>query len=144
MEIDYVNANDKDFNAELYIRALVAIAKSDRFNGPPEYEYVKNLARRLSVDMVSIWNDTGRNFSIEIRNVSRMTAMLLIKDCIMLASLDGNYSLDEKQRVYGYAEKMDIPRTDVDAIEAWLGEYRKLHTRWEALIAHGLAEAPVP
>ena len=135
MEIDYVSVNDKDFDPELYLRLLVAIAKSDRFNGPPETEYVRNLAGRLSVDFTKIWNETGKNFSDIPSNPSRLTALLLIKDCILLASLDGNYSLDEKQRVYGFAEKMDIPRSDVDAVEAWLAEYGQLRSRWAALVS---------
>lgn len=144
MEIEYVSANDKNFNAEFYIRVLVAIAKSDRFNGPPEYKYVKKLADSLSVDIVKIWNETSKNFSLVSTDVSRMTALLLIKDCIMLASLDGNFSLDEKQRVYSYAEKMDVPRSMVDAIERWLDEYRQLHNRWETLIADIIASPDLP
>jgi len=144
MEIEYVRANDKDFNAGLYIRVLVSIAKADRFNGPPEYEYVKKLADGLSVDIVKIWNETGKNFSFVSVDVSRLTAMLLIKDCIMLASLDGNFSLDEKQRVYSYAEKMDVPRSLVDAIEEWLAEYRQLHNNWETLIAECNSSPPAP
>ena len=134
MEIDYVSLNDKDFDPELYISLLVAIAKSDRFNGPPETEYVRNLANRLSVNFVKVWNDTGKNFSDISRTPSRLTALLLIKDCILLASLDGNFSLDEKQRVYGFAEKMDIPRSDVDDVEAWLAEYGQLRSRWADLV----------
>jgi len=34
MEIEYVSANDKDFNAVLYMRVLVSIAKADRFTRP--------------------------------------------------------------------------------------------------------------
>jgi len=144
MEIAYVSANDKNFNAELYVRVLVAIAKADRFNGPPEYEYVKKLADSLSVDIVKIWNETSKNFSNVSTEVSRMTAVLLIKDCIMLASLDGNFSLDEKQRVYSYAEKMDVSRSTVDAIEEWLAEYRRLTDKWETLIADCISSPSAP
>jgi hypothetical protein len=144
MQIEYVSANDKNFDAELYVRVLVAIAKADRFNGPPEYEYVKKLADGLSVDIVKTWNETSKDFSIASTKVSRMTAMLLIKDCIMLASLDGNFSLDEKQRVYSYAEKMDVSRSIVDAVEKWLAEYRQLYNKWESLVAECISSPSAP
>jgi len=105
---------------------------------------VKKLANGLSVDIVKIWNETGKNFSPVSRDVSRLTAMLLIKDCIMLASLDGNFSLDEKQRVYSLAEKMDVPRSMVDAIEEWLAEYQQLHNQWETLIADYTSNPSAP
>ena len=105
---------------------------------------MKKLADGLSVDIVKIWNETGKNFSLVSMEISRLTAMLLIKDCIMLASLDGNFSLDEKQRVYSYAEKMDVPRSLVDAIEEWLAEYRQLNNKWETLIAECNSSPPAP
>ena len=133
MEISFVNENQNDLDAQGYIRLLVAVAKSDPANGPPEYEYVKRQANSLSVDIVPIWNETSKHYLLSAITVSRRVAMVIIKDCIMLASLDGNFSIGERERVYRFAERLDVTRADVDAVMAWLEDYNRLRRRWTAL-----------
>ena len=116
MDIDFVNAETPDFNVETYVRMLIAIAKSDKDNGPPEFTYVRNKAVSLGVDYDDFLQNTDKNYSIDKRNVSRLTALMILKDAIILASLDRNFSLPERQRVYTYAENLDIPRKDVDEL----------------------------
>ena len=133
MEISFVSENQEDLDAEGYIRLLVAVAKSDPDNGPPEYQYVKSQANSLRVDIVPLWNDTSKNYLLAPIQVSRSVAMVIIKDCVMLASLDGNFSLGERERVYRFAERLDVTRADVDAVVAWLGDYDRLRRRWTTL-----------
>jgi uncharacterized protein (UPF0548 family) len=64
-------------------------------------------------------------------------ALVIIKDCIMLASMDGNFSLGEKEKVYRFAERLDVTRADVDAVVAWLESYKRLRHRWTALVQNG-------
>ena len=133
MEISFVSENQEDLDAEGYIRLLVAVAKSDPDNGPPENQYVKSQAKSLRVDIVPLWNDTSKNYLLAPIQVSRSVAMVIIKDCVMLASLDGNFSLGERERVYRFAERLDVTRADVDAVVAWLGDYDRLRRRWTTL-----------
>jgi hypothetical protein len=59
--------------------------------------------------------------------------MAILADAIMLASLDGNFSLPEKQRVYTYAENLDIARKDVDILEQLIKDFLHLNDRWKKL-----------
>ncbi|MFH1982306.1 MAG: hypothetical protein ABIL58_10695 [Pseudomonadota bacterium] len=137
MEICFVNEDQDDLDAERYIRLLVAVTKSDPDNGPPEYQYVKKQANSLGIDIVPLWNDTSKHYLLEPIQVSRRVALVIIKDCIMLASLDGNFSLGEKEKVYRFAERLDVPRVDVDAVVSWLEDYERLQRRWHALTQRG-------
>lgn len=134
MDINFIDADTDSFDPEMYVRILVAITKADRFNGSPEVEYVRRQAARLPVDFVKIWNETDKNLSIGRMPVSRLTAMVILKDCITLGSLDGNFSAAEKERVYSYAAKLDIPHADVKRLEAWLDACAGLKKKWDALI----------
>ena len=134
MDIDYVDANTYDFDSRLYLKILVAIAKSDPDNGELEYNYVRRQAIKLGLDFDEYWDATAKSFLAGKLKVSRMTALVIIKDSIVLATLDGNFSLGEKERIYAYAQSFDIPRTDVDKIENLLGEFEGLKTKWEALL----------
>ena len=135
MELSFVDADTPDFDAHTYIRILVAIAKADKDNGPPEYAFVRRQAQQLGLDYDHFMRSTDNRFFIEKQTVSRLTALVVLKDAIMLASLDGNFSLPEKQRVYDYAAKLDIARKDVDALEALIGDYRRIDQRWRQLVS---------
>ena len=134
MDINYVDANTFDFDSRLYLKILVAIAKSDPENGEPEFNYVKRQAVRLGLDIDEYWDSTDKAFLAGRIKVSRLTALVIIKDSLVLATLDGSFSLGEKERIYSYAGSFDIPRTDVDRVESWLNESETLKKKWEELV----------
>jgi uncharacterized tellurite resistance protein B-like protein len=134
MDLSFVSVDTTDFNAKMYIQILIAIAKADPENSLPEFEFVRRQARHLGLNYDDYMETTDKSFSIEKQKVTRSTALAILKDAILLASLDSNFSLPEKQRIYTYAEKLDIARKDVDTLEILIDEYRKLNRRWQQLI----------
>ncbi len=136
MNLNFVNADTLDFDPRTYVRILVAIAKADKGNGPPEFNYVRRQADRLGLDSEHFFRNTDKNFLLEKQKVSRLTAMVILKDAIMLASMDGNFSLPEKMKIYTYAEKLDVAQLDVDRLVDLIGEYRRLGREWKQLVNH--------
>lgn len=134
MDFSFVDAGNRDFDPRTYLSILIAIAKSDKGNGPPEFEFVRRQADRLGLDYDYFFEQTDKSYLISKQTISRLTALVVIKDAIMLASMDGNFSLPEKQRVYEYAEKLDIARKDVDRIEKLIQDYRQLQGCWSDLV----------
>ncbi|MFZ1984560.1 MAG: hypothetical protein WAU91_09105 [Desulfatitalea sp.] len=134
MEFNFVKAGTPDFDPQTYVCMLLAIAKADKDNGPPEYTFIRRQAQRLGVDYDHFHKITDKNFPIEKQKVSRLTALVILKDAIALASLDGNFTLPEKQRVYGYAEKLDITRKEVDELITLVNEYHRHIDNWRKLI----------
>ncbi|MEE4600399.1 MAG: hypothetical protein V2J65_03890 [Desulfobacteraceae bacterium] len=135
MEIAFVDKVSTDFDSESYIKVLIAIAKSDKDNGPPEFEYIRKKAQRLGVDYEQFLASTEKAFEINKQRVSRTTALLILKDAIMIASMDRNFSLPEREKVYTFAGKLDISRNDVDYLEDCIKEYRTLCEKWDGLVA---------
>jgi hypothetical protein len=103
------------FDRETYVKMLIAIARADKRNGPPEYRYIRKQAIDMGVNYEQVLQETDKSFEIGTHKVSRLTALRVLKDAIAIASMDGHFSLPEKLKIYTYAEKLDIPRTDVDA-----------------------------
>ncbi len=134
MDLNFVDADTQDFDPRTYVRILVAIAKADKDNGPPEFEYVRRQADRLGLDSEHFFRNTDKSFLIERQKVSRLTALVILKDAIVLASLDDNLSLPERMKIYTYAEKLDISRNDVDLLEKLISQYRQLNHRWQQLV----------
>jgi hypothetical protein len=135
MDLNFVTADTRDFDPRTYISILVAIAKADKDNGPPEFDFVRRQAEYLGLDSDYFFHNIDQHFAIQRQNVSRLTALVILKDAILLASLDKNFSLPERTNVYTYAEAMDISRNDVDTLVELLKEYRNLDSRWQALVA---------
>lgn len=135
MNNSFVDTRSTSFDRETYIRILIAIAKADRENGPREFDYVRKKALRSGVDYDRVLKSTEKGFDIEKQSVSRVTALAVLRDAIMLASMDHNFSLPERERIYTFAARMDISRRDLERLEEWLGEYRDLRTRWNGLVA---------
>lgn len=135
MDLNFVDAKTRDFDPRIYLSILVAIAKADKENGPPEFEYVRRQADRLGLDSDHFFSNIDKDFLIDRQKVTRLTAMVILKDAIALASLDGNFSLPERGKVYAYAEKLDIPRSDVDSLEELINDYQNLDNRWKELVA---------
>ena len=134
MDLNFVTADTLDFDPRTYISILVAIAKADKDNGPPEYDFVRRQAEFLGLDSDYFFRNIDQTFTIDRKNVTRLTALVILKDAILLASLDTNFSLPERMKVYTYAEKLDISRNDVDALVELLDEYRSLENRWQQLV----------
>lgn len=134
MEIRFGDPQRSEFDPELYIKILIAIAKADPSNGKPEFAFIGRQARALGVDFGRWLKQIDKGFAIETTNVSRATAMAILRDCIHLASMDRNFTLAEKERVYTYAAKLDIARSDLDRLERWLAACHELENQWNALI----------
>ena len=135
MDFTFVDAKSKDFDSETYIKILIAIAKADKDNGPPEFEYIRRQARRLGVDYDRFLASTEKSFDINKQRVSRLTALAVLNDAIRIASMDRNFSLPEREKVYTFAAKLDISRKDIDLLQECLQEYRGLCEKWEGLVA---------
>jgi hypothetical protein len=134
MEIRFGDPQTAEFDPELYVKILIAIAKADPNNGRPEFAFIGRQALALGVDFGHWVKRIDKGFAIEATRVSRATALAVLRDCIHLASMDRNFTLAEKERVYTYAAKLDVPRSDLDRLERWVADCRELEHRWDALI----------
>lgn len=135
MEVSFVEADAAGFDRETYLRILIAIAKADRKNGPPEYQYIRRQADRLGLDYDTLLETTGKDYFLEGQTISRPTALTILIDAIALASKDQNYTLFEKEKIYTYAGKMGIPVKDVKQLEELLTEYRSFENKWHQLVS---------
>jgi len=135
MDKSFVNTHSASFDPEIYVKILIAIAKADRDNGPMEFDYVRKQAQRLGLDYEQLLTSTDSLFDMEKQRVSRLTAFVVLRDAIMLASRDRHFSLPEREKIYTFAARMDISRRDVDSLEEWIKGYRELRVEWEGLVA---------
>ncbi len=135
MQDDHRLGGHSDFDRETYLKILITIARADKENGPPTYFYIRKQAIEMGVDYEKILRDTTDQFTIRPHKVSRLTALRVLRDAIIIASMGNSFTLSEKQNIYTYAEQLDIPRSDVNELEIIVREMKTLEKRWDQLVA---------
>ena len=135
MDFTFGDRDSTDFDSETYIKILIAIAKADKDNGPKEFEYIRRQAQRLGVDYDRFLASTEKTFDLNKQRVSRLTALVVLRDALRIASMDRNFSLPEREKVYTFAAKLDVSRNDMNYLEEYLKEYRTLCEKWDGLVA---------
>lgn len=110
--------------AGIYMKTLVTIAHSDNILHDTETEFLKILAKQLSLDLKDFINTPEKDLSfINTERLSKNFRVVLLRDCIVLSCIDGHYSSIEKQSVYKTAKALDLEKRDIDSIEKWRDQY---------------------
>ena len=111
-----------DLEKESYIQALVAIANIDGLL-QQEKDYVNFQAGILDLDPEPYWSKVNDVNDIDFSNVSEATKRLILRDAIVIAHIDSEYSQEEISFVNELATQMELPEDLVPKIESWLLDY---------------------
>lgn len=122
----------RDFDPAVYIQALVTLAHVDGLL-PIERQYVEAKARLLAVDIA--WDAADGKLPPIAESVSELTRRVIVRDCIVLAGVDGEFSDDERKVVHRIAAWLEVEESACDRIEDWLRRYWELMDEAEALMS---------
>jgi tellurite resistance protein len=111
-----------DLEKESYVQALVAIANIDGLL-QQEKDYVNFQAGILDLDPEPYWSKVNDVNDIDFSNVSEATKRLILRDAIVIAHIDSEYSQEEISFVNELATRMELPEDLVPEIESWLLDY---------------------
>lgn len=111
-----------DLEKESYIQTLVAIANIDGLL-QQEKDYVNFQAGILDIDPEPYWSKINDINDIDFSNVSETTKRLILRDAIVIAHIDSEYSQEEISFVNELATQMKLPEDLVPKIESWLLDY---------------------
>ncbi len=88
----------------------------------------------LSIDPMPYWEQPEKDLSfLDAAQMSRTARMSIIRDCIVLGYVDGDYDDSEREKVAKIASYLSIELSDVEAIEFWLKEFWALLEKGEKL-----------
>lgn len=130
----------EDFDSVTYLRLLVAQAQVDGLV-PEERDYILLRGAMLGVDTEPLLAEPLRELPPVDPATSETTRRVILRDCIVLACIDGDYTETERARVHEVADWLSVPHSSVDRIEDWLRRYWELMDEAEALLAG--FEAPI-
>ena len=122
----------RDFDPATYIQALVALAHIDGLFDI-ERDYVEAKAALLGVDCD--WSVVSAELQPIASQTSELTRRIIVRDCILLASVDGEYSDAERTAIHRIATWLKVDEAACDRIEDWLRRYWELMDEAEALLS---------
>ena len=116
-----------DFSKEesiIYLKALITVAMADNLIHETEKEYITLQAKMLSLDINEFWDAPEKDLSfLKPSKMSNVHRMVLLRDCIILSSVDGEYSMVERASILEIASMLHLEESDVENIEDWRNEY---------------------
>lgn len=122
------------FDAQTYLRALITVVKIHGIE-PIEREYVEARARVLGVDAAPLWAEQVTEFPPIPDEVGEVTRRVIVRDCIMMGCIDGEYSDQERAWVHKIADWLGVSEETCDHLEDWLHRYFALMDEQEALLS---------
>jgi len=123
----------EDFDAETYLRVLILVVKVHGIE-PVERSFVESRAKILGVAHEHLWAETIDELPPLPDGMSDMTRRVVLRDCILIACLDGEYSDDERVWIHRICAWLGLSVATADQFEDWFHRYFDLMDEQEALL----------
>lgn len=123
----------EDFDAEAYLRALIAVVKVHGIE-EVERDFVEARARTLGVDPSHLWDETLDELPPIRGEMSDPTRRVVLRDCILIACIDGEYTDTERAWIHRIRDWLGLDEQTVDLFEDWFRRYYDLMDEQEALL----------
>lgn len=122
-----------DFDAETYLRALILVVKVHGIE-PVERAFVERRARMLGVEHGHLWEEGLDDLPELPESMSDMTRRVVLRDCILIACIDGEYSDEERSWIHRICAWLGLSTDTADRFEDWFRRYFELMDEQEALL----------
>jgi len=124
----------KGFDANAYLKALIAVALADGGMAPEEMNFIEIQAKLLALDLDRLLREPEQNLKKLAHRLPHKTKMIIIRDCISMAHMDAEYAESERKRILEIAQELDLGAEEVTSWEEWLLEYWAVLERGDRLI----------
>lgn len=132
--LDAANTLLREFDPTTYLRLLVAQGHLDGLV-QEEQDYIRARAALLGVEVEPLLSQPLIELPPVDEQVSETTRRVILRDCIVLACIDGNYTEIERAHVHRVAKWLGVDIGAAERIEDWLRRYWELMDESEALLS---------
>jgi len=131
-----LHTDQTDLDLNVYFKCLISIAKADGKIHAAEKEYIERLGQYLSVNVDRIWEEVPLSREdISNAEMSKMTKFAILRECIILAEVDGVYDEMERKKIIELANLMQLTEEDVQVLEQWIQDFWLLMQRADVLVS---------
>lgn len=125
----------ENFDTETYFASLISIARADGNIDNVEMGFIEDQAKLMGFDLEAACEKERSLAQIDFSKTSALTKNTLLRDCISLAYIDGNYDGSEKKKIHDLGKKMGVSSDKISEIEKWLVDYWTLIEKGQAIMS---------
>ncbi len=116
----------------VYLNALMEVAMTDGVFHEKEKEYIAMQAAMIGIAVPDFDNYKPEN-GLPLSNLPQKVKKCIVKDCIVLAMVDENYSQAEKGLILQMAKDMGLDEDFALQIETWVNDFVNVTERGRIL-----------
>ncbi|MCA9641034.1 MAG: hypothetical protein H6718_06730 [Polyangiaceae bacterium] len=120
-----------DFDGPTYLNALIAVAQVDGVK-PEEEAFINGQAEAMGLPLPDLATPADVAASAV---ASTVTKRIIVRDCIVLASVDGSYTENERKRIFDVARHLDVSDALVERMERWVTDYTRILEEGQAILS---------
>lgn len=117
----YDSSHLQEIDPHVYLKTMVAVAVADGQVHEREQSYINAQAQLLAVNPEPYWVSPDPTLSfLNTQNLSYTTRISILRDCLVLAYIDGVCDEQEREKVVNIASILHITESKVAELETWL------------------------
>lgn len=109
--------DETGFEPRAYLSALVRIALTEEQLHPAARAFVEAQARLFDIETTETWQLADYCQGRELPPLTRRNRLALVRDCIVVARLDGDYGAEERAKVQLMASRLELSSGEVAVAE---------------------------
>ncbi len=119
--------------ARAYLRTLLAVSASDGIS-EEEMRFIEHRARIFGESVGDLIAEPTTDLEALREHCSIPARRVIVRDCINLALVDGEYTDIERAHIARICEQLDVSDELRDALESWTLEYWELIKKGDQLV----------
>ena len=123
----------EDFDPGDYLAALATVAHADGLVDE-ERAFLGSQAVRFGLDPEEALRPVEGHLGRLVGSASKTTRRMIVRDCIVLACVDGEYSANERARIAGIAASLQVSEECLRGLESWVERYGALLDEMQVLL----------
>jgi len=125
---------EEQFDPKIYLRALASVAHADGVLDV-ERQFIEQQAASLGIDQEEINLSQPVDLDSLTSTASDLTRRLIVRDCIVLASLDDDYTGNERRHIRHLAARLGVSEDVVGKLEDWVNRYSTILEEGQRLLS---------
>jgi uncharacterized tellurite resistance protein B-like protein len=109
--------DEEGFEPRAYLSALVRIALADEHVHPAARDFIEQQARLFGVEAAETWRLADYCRGRELPPLTRRNRLALVRDCKVVANLDGEYGTRERAKVQQIAGRLNLTSGEIAEAE---------------------------
>ena len=124
---DETVSNFDEKEANLYVKALFFLACADGLVQDREREFIESQLQLIGTqtDLAEITAEPDA-FFLKHKEMSRAKRIALLRDCMILATVDGLVDDFERRTLHEMARILDISQIEMERLEKWVHSRRPI------------------